>query len=426
MGDDFYFKPDRIMARLQNNIQDRADGVHKQWLASYYKVSENIVRGAKMQEIRFKVHQWQRQWETEQQTVPVELEREVAGMLLQQPWIDDQLAAIIFLSENLIPLKKITPLQVFSLYEPTFAEAYISNRLVCDNFASKVLVPLLNLEPNLANRLCQFWLPAPNLWQARAALAALSALAADAVHQEALLYGCSVLIRRPEGEAKSVAGTALRSLCKHRVEPVDEFLGVEETLAHFDALSLSKATTNFQDARRVKTLKDTRRRLLKTGLAAGTPSAALAPPVFAAGASSAFVGPSTAVSSGMGGVAAGSGYGLGIGSTDPLDVGMGMGQDVVLGEHVEEQQMGHEPEAVEAMGVSIGEAAEERERGMVEEEEEEAAEKVEEEAEEVIERDEEMAEDYEEEMDEEGHTPESSQGGYDDGGDDDGNGRTGG
>lgn len=150
---------------------------------------------------------------------------------------------------------------------------------MADNFATKVLALVLERDPALAvARLCRVWIPATDVWQARAALVALSHVHPTDVPQDVVLYGCSVLIRRPEEAAKSAAGSALRALSKHNEAAVKAFLDQEETLFHFVAPALKKATTGIDDRWFVRSVKDTRKRVQKTGLAPDTPSAALPMP----------------------------------------------------------------------------------------------------------------------------------------------------
>lgn len=180
------------------------------------------------------------------------------------------------------------------------------------------------------------------------------------------------MIRRTEEEAKGVAGTALRSLCKHRAQPVVEFLGHHDTLFHFDAGSLAKATHHINNPRWVKSLKDTRRRLQKTGLAPDTPSAALEPPVFAVAAepiSESMPTVTMAMSAAMIGDTSGAPmYSLGVESTDPLHVvGMEIGQEVELVEHLTEHGMGEVHVQGESEGVHIQEAERAHDNGEEEE-----------------------------------------------------------
>lgn len=259
-GDDEYFLPQSIISRLQNALQNRADSEYRDWQVSYFKL--NIpVRGVRMQEIRFEVHQWHRTWEAEAQLIPSETERLIALQLLRQSHLEDKLAAIVYINETLIPRQRITASHLH-LFEPVFAAGHVSNRKIGDGFANKVLVPLLVDAPGVVSGMLRDrWLSSRDLWQARSALIALAELVRDAVHQEALLMGCRVLLRREETEAKSGVGSALRALAKCRPEPVVEFLNDDGNLVLFDAASLGKATLNLDELQ--ATRFKARRRLLQ-------------------------------------------------------------------------------------------------------------------------------------------------------------------
>ena len=129
-----------------------------------------------------------------------------------------------------------------------------------------------------------------------------------------------------------VAGTALRALSKHRPEPVIEFLQNEETLFHFDAQSLLKATSNIENERWVRRAKDTRRLVQRTGLDPDTPSSALPPPEFAGAPAPAVIEISAAMSTGIAGEAGAAAYGLVDDSVYPLGIEVGL--EGTLGEQV--------------------------------------------------------------------------------------------
>lgn len=260
--DDDYFLPESIIARLQNALEARARSEHREWTVSFYRLEDTPVRGVRMQEIRFVVHNWHRTWEVEAQIIPPETERIIALQLLQQPHLDDKLAAMLFIDEILIPRQRLLPSHL-SQFEAIFAAGCINNRKVGDMFAKKVLAPLLDRAPTQVSAILRDrWMVAPQLWQARAALAALTPLASDAVHQETLMAGSEVLLRREETEAKSVAGSALRAVGKWRADIVLEFLNDDENLVLFDAPALNRAL-HYLENDDATTLRN-RRRALQT------------------------------------------------------------------------------------------------------------------------------------------------------------------
>lgn len=288
--DDHYFQSNRIIARLQRSLQDAANPQLKASIASSQKVSPDIVRGINILQIRYTVNLWRGQWETDQVSIPPSLQKQVAQQLMKQDFVEDQIASILYVSEYLLSLNIITAPEVFAIFEPLFRSNYVTNRFVTDNFASKVLSVLLQRDQTaVKTRLCQIWLPSPNIWQARAALVAFSHMSDIVIFKNEILYGCSLLIRRPDVPAKSAAGLALHALSKEDKPSVMNFLEPEETLFHFTAQPLSKATERLMDPTFVRSIKAVRKRVQKTGLYPGTPSAALPMPQYVMETAPAFI-----------------------------------------------------------------------------------------------------------------------------------------
>lgn len=181
------------------------------------------------------------------------------------------------------------------------------------------------------------------MWQARAALAALSTLASDGTHDELILSGCIILARRSEEEAKSIVGTALKALSKNRPERVSAFLQRDDVLALLDAPSLAKAAFNLSPGI-IKRLKARRRVLAQSHVPIVDSSSAIAG---GSAGSSAIVKEvvtrmvSTTETTAAPGVG-GPGDPIGRAVRDPLGVGVTLGGEMTFGSllegHVEVEQ----------------------------------------------------------------------------------------
>lgn len=174
--------------------------------------------------------------------------------------MDDRLAAMVFLDEVLIPAHLVTP-DLLPRLSSLFPPGLISDFKACDHFAAKVLQPLLiRYGVQVSNQL-RYWFRADSVWQARSALSALTPLASDAIYDDLLYDGCSIVLGRPEEEAKSIVGSALRAWGKVRPELVENFLEDHHNLMNTNAACLNKATS-FLESGRAQYFREQRRMLL--------------------------------------------------------------------------------------------------------------------------------------------------------------------
>lgn len=221
-----------------------------------------------MQEIRFAVSKWNSEWQLEQQSVPNELQLSVSLLLLKSNYIDDQLAGIVFLDEILIPNSIVTYSSLLD-FERLFASGYITNFKVSDHFSAKVLQPLIIRYGNHVTETLAKWFDAPSVWLARSALGSLVPFANDAIYDELILTGCDKLVRRPEDDAKSVVGSALKALAKRDFQTVENFLADDVHLACINAAGLTKACEPLPTGDlRPRQLRSKRRLLQQQGVAA--------------------------------------------------------------------------------------------------------------------------------------------------------------
>lgn len=204
-----------------------------------------------MLRIRFELHEWYNDLVlTRGENAPnVAAQRAFAFLLIESRWYEDKLAAILFMQEVLLAHHK---LGVHDL--PAFARVFNAGHVavykVADHFAEKVLAHVTaRAEPQApALEALLSWTHAPDLWQARAALAALVHFVDDPSLRPRLFPAISAVLARPEDEAKSIAGAALRTLSRSDPDAVIRFLSDSATLAATSVVALQKATQSLPPA----------------------------------------------------------------------------------------------------------------------------------------------------------------------------------
>ena len=219
-----------------------------------------------MQEIRFAVTRWHGSWRVDQQTIPAELELEVALRLFECPHHEDQLASILFIDEQLIPHGTVTNQQL-PMFSKLFDDDLITNYKVCDHFAAKVLQPLITRYGLPVVNVITSWFLSPVVLKARCALGALIPFASDAIYDDQILEGCRKLGCRSDELAKNIVATALKALGKRESTIVESFLENDINLASTSAQSLKKACECFPNTQ-FKMFSEKRKALVQQGIPA--------------------------------------------------------------------------------------------------------------------------------------------------------------
>lgn len=256
--DNLYSHYGSIVSVLQRRLAQRADPAYAEWYRHNVKPTAPV-RGVRMQDLRHLVMAWYEEWHKDHQLVANTDKIEVTFLLLQAKYVDDRLAAMVFIDEILISAGVITP-DHLDRFATLFPPGLISDFKACDHFAAKVLQPLLIRFRSAVSEKLSHWFRAQSVWQARAALSALTPFASDAIHDELLLLGCAIVLARPEEEAKSIVGSALRALGRVHPELVENFLHAEQNLLNTNAASLNKATS-FLGTGRAQYFRDQKRML---------------------------------------------------------------------------------------------------------------------------------------------------------------------
>lgn len=206
------------------------------------------VRGIKMFQIRCELHAWYRDWMREHGAVPVATQKDFAFILIESDWYEDKLAAVLFMQEVLISKRHIS-LDDLPRFEAMFQGGHVRVYKVCDHFADKVLCYLARQgSPDPANSDAMVdalfrWAAAEDLWQARAGLSALGQQANNVLLHERLMRAVKIMMERPEEEAKSTAGTVLRSISDVDAVVVIDYLTSPANIEHTSVIALQKATS---------------------------------------------------------------------------------------------------------------------------------------------------------------------------------------
>lgn len=258
--DQIYRYPHLIVELLQQRLAERADPTYAEWYRHNVKPTAPV-RGVRMQDLRHLVMAWHQEWQQQNQSsTQISIQLDVTFLLFHAEYVDDRLAAMVFIDEVLIPAQLVTP-DLLERLSTLFPPGLISDFKACDHFAAKVLQPLLIRYGSQVSDQLLHWFSATSVWQARAALSALTPLASDAIYDDLLVMGCGIVLSRSEEEAKSIVGSALRALGKVRPELVEAFLSDSKNLLNTNAACLNKATS-FLEAGRAQHFREQRRMLI--------------------------------------------------------------------------------------------------------------------------------------------------------------------
>lgn len=209
------------------------------------------VRGVKMLRIRYELHTWWREYKRVNNAPRIEVQKAFAFRLLASEWFEDKLAAVLFMQEVLITGHNFGVDDLDS-FESAFANNHIGVYKVCDHLTDKVLYHIAHSAPaNSRARMMAIekffiWTTASDMWQARAALCALTNFNHETAIRERIFGAAINIMKRPEEEAKSAAGAALRELSKNDPNRVIEILRNHEVIANTSSNALKKATNGFE------------------------------------------------------------------------------------------------------------------------------------------------------------------------------------
>ena len=182
-------------------------------------------RGAQVPKVRSIVRAW---WaEHDFDKCPATVGKRIAIALIAQRMVEDKLAGMLILGEQLGDQLRAADLESFALL---FADDHLEDAVVVDWFASKVLATLLARAAGRAEvaRQLATWRDAETIWQRRAACLAFVKLAPDG---DAVMHGfvelalriCATVVWSHERDDQTAVGWLLRELARGNAGRVEAF-----------------------------------------------------------------------------------------------------------------------------------------------------------------------------------------------------------
>ena len=229
--------------RLRSRLETYATAATRDWWAKYLKGAASF-RGVKMGDLRVAVHAW---FEEERlgEHLSIEQQKDLALLLLEADYAEDQLAGIVLLQEILLPAGALDWRSDLPRFACLFSEGHIRDWNVCDWFCVKVLGPLVQQEGEACARAISAWREADNLWQRRASVVAFANLARFGDgnfpgFSATVLESCAHLLGSRERFAQTGVGWILRELSRSEESRVVEF--IDTNLYRFSREGLKNAT----------------------------------------------------------------------------------------------------------------------------------------------------------------------------------------
>ena len=229
--------------RLRSRLDTYATAASREWWAKYVKGAASF-RGVKMGDLRIAVHAWFEEERLGEQ-LSIEQQKDLALLLLEADYAEDQLAGVLYLQEILMPAGALDWRSDLPRFACLFSEGHIRDWNVCDWFCVKVLGPLVHQQGEPCARAISAWRVADNLWQRRASVVAFANLARSGNGNfpgftMMVLESCAHLLASQERFAQTGVGWILRELSRCEASRVVEF--IELNLDRFSREGLKNAT----------------------------------------------------------------------------------------------------------------------------------------------------------------------------------------
>ena len=209
--------PNGLINRLQSRLNARATPATREWWTKNLRGAASF-RGVKMRDVRTALHAW---FEEEQlgEHLPIERQKDLALMLLEEDYTEDKLAGVLLLQEILLPADALDWRSDLPRFARLFDQGYIRDWNVCDWFCIKVLGPLVEQQGEACARAISEWRGADSVWQRRASGVAFANLARVGDRNfpgftEMVLDNCSHLLKSQERFAQTGVGWVLRELSR--------------------------------------------------------------------------------------------------------------------------------------------------------------------------------------------------------------------
>ncbi len=194
---------------LQSRLTALGDEKKARWLENYVKHDVRS-KGVGIPQIREVVKAVAKEHGLTQQ--PVEAQFEFLSDLMQQPYTEDKLAAILYLQ---LYWKKQEAGPQLELISRWFDQRWISDWNVCDWLCVRLLSPMVDTVREQAIPVFKAWNTDEYLWTARASLVPFAQCKSIAEHTDTIETFSTVLIKREERFCKTSVGWVLREYSRH-------------------------------------------------------------------------------------------------------------------------------------------------------------------------------------------------------------------
>ncbi len=212
----------KISVIITNEIAAQGNVQKSRWLENYVKHGIQS-KGVSIPQIRDIV---KRTHDTYQLSdIPVAEQAEFLSNLMEQPFTEDKLAAILYIQ---LYWKKTDESITLNLIREWFDNHWITDWNVCDWLCVRILTPLIETSAIATINELANWNLSANLWKARASLVPFAPVKAIENHRDVILQFSGVLIKRKERFSKTAVGWVLREYSKKDPELVQNFLSAHE------------------------------------------------------------------------------------------------------------------------------------------------------------------------------------------------------
>ena len=203
---------------LQSRLTALGDEKKACWLENYVK-HDIRSKGVGIPQIREVVKAVAKEHGLNQQ--PTEAQFDLLSDLMQQPFTEDKLAAILYLQ---LYWKGMDAQPQLDLISHWFDQRWISDWNVCDWLCVRLLSPMVDRSPEQALPVLKAWNADEYLWTARASLVPFAQCKSIAEHIDTIEAFSSILIQREERFCKTSVGWVLREYSRHDKDFVLRFL----------------------------------------------------------------------------------------------------------------------------------------------------------------------------------------------------------
>ncbi len=203
---------------IQDRLNGQANPQKARWLENYVK--HNIKsKGVGIPAIRAIVKEVNREYGLS--SAPYQQQSNVLNRLMNSPFTEDKLAAVLYLQ---LFWKNTKPRAILDITAGWFDRQWISDWNVCDWLCVRLLTPLVDAFPEAALKEFAEWNNSTGQWKARASLVPFAQCKSLPEHKKTVEFFSATLIKREERFCKTAVGWVLREFSKLDIGFVQEFL----------------------------------------------------------------------------------------------------------------------------------------------------------------------------------------------------------